>query len=165
MWQLVGGRVEVEKPGSTAQGSMFSDCHLKDSETMSLGHFLHRSWLTEGCFRSWKSDTQKENGRDYLLTAYLLSALGKDGTVRGECLGLALDPGTLTSQDLPERTLQRAETGNNSGFLSPHLMFHDLLPKVQANHRLHHPETSHNVHRIEKSREQTKHLEGCYAGE
>lgn len=81
---------------------MFSDCHLKDLETKSLGHFLHRSWLTEVCFRSWKSDTLKENGPDYLLTACLLSALEKDGTMRGEGLGLALDPGALTSQDLPE---------------------------------------------------------------
>ena len=81
---------------------MVSDYHLKDSETKSLGHFLHRSWLTEGCFRSWKPDTQKENGPDYLLTAYLLSALEKDGIVREECLGLVLDPGALTSQDLPE---------------------------------------------------------------
>lgn len=89
--------------------------------------------------------------KDYLLTSYLLSTL--ESMEQWEvCLGPALDPGALTSQDLPMWTVQKAETENNPGFL----LFHYLLPKTQSNHGLHHPATSHNIHRTGKSREQRK---------
>lgn len=66
---------ERRQPGSRARSHVFRDRHLKDSETESLGHFLHSSWLTKGCLISWKPDTQKESSPDFLLTASLLYTL------------------------------------------------------------------------------------------
>lgn len=81
----------------------------------------------------------------------------------------ALDPDALSSQYLTVWTVQRAETGNSSGFLFtlPHVPL--ALAKIMGQTGLCHPATSHNGHKTEKAGsweklKETKCLWDCQAG-
>ena len=127
--------------------------------------FATRSWLTEGCFRSWELDVQKTSS---LQLIYCLPWRGRNSERSVWGSPWTQVPWPLRTYQCELFRKQRQKTSLASFLL--YLMFHYLLPKTRSNHELCHPATSHNIHRPEKIRERrktdvNKHHPGCQAGE